>query len=183
MDVLFGMTLPRVIRSKFKTDGELHVIPEFPIKTGTDQRTFNVDFAVLTPGGDRVFLVELKTDSRSIKPKQLCRMRDKGLRPFGELVKDICDVAKASDQGSKYNRLITELRRAGVDVGPGAENGGKPELVLVYPSHADVRSDMKYLECFSRIDFEEYASTITPSLEETFAHYLRKWQSEAGKPD
>ena len=198
VDVLFGMTLPRVIQSKFNTKGELHVIPEFPIKTGDGERTFNVDFAVLTHGGANVFLVELKTDSNSIDAEQLCKMRGKGLRPFHRLVDDIRDVAKASPQKAKYLHLVFELNRAGVidvpsqikklDQAAAVEGcsarktaSGQPQLVLLCPSHRDIRADTECLDSFSCIDFAEYADIITPSLEETFARYLREWQSEAGK--
>ena len=202
VDVLFGMTLPEVIRSKFKTEGELHVIPELPIKTGDGTaRTFNVDFAVMTHGGDRVFLVELKTDSGSIDPAQLCRMREKGLRHFRCLLNDIRCVAKASEEKAKYLHLVCELERAGtMEVGkkikclcPHRLTGfseaveclsakttvtSKPELVLICPCRDQVKASTRDFHC---IDFREYADLISPPLERTFAHYLGEWRSEAGK--
>ena len=201
VDVLFGMTLPTVIRTKFKTEGELHVIPEFPIKTGEGERTFNVDFAVVAHGGDESFLVELKTDPNSIDPKQLCRMRKKGQRELRCLVKDIRSVAMASEEKGKYLHLICELERAGVmQVGQEIKclnpqnlrgfakateslcptNGGspKPKLVLISPSGHEVNACTSDFHC---IDFREYADLISPPLERTFAHYLGEWQSEAGK--
>ena len=201
VDVLFGMTLPSVIRSKFKTDGKLHVIPEFPIKTGDHERTFNVDFAVLTHGGGEVYLVELKTDSKSIKEEQLCQMRGKGRRQFRCLLDDICDVAKASPEKAKYLHLICELERAGTmkvgkeikDLDPCDLRGFKaaakclsakktvtsiPELVLISPRRDQVKACTRDFHC---IDFREYADLISPPLERTFARYLGEWQSEAGK--
>ena len=202
VDVLFGMTLPRVIQSKFRTEGKLHVIPEFPIKTGDGtERTFNVDFAVLTHGGDESFLVELKTDSNSIDEEQLRRMKDKGQRQFRCLVNDICDVASASQEKAKYLHLICELERAGVmkvgveikcldpqnlrgfgnatkSLGPTNVVAPKPKLVLLCPNRDEVNVCTRDFHC---IDFREYADLISPPLERTFAHYLLEWQSEAGK--
>ena len=186
VDVLFGLTLPRVIRSKFKTAGELFVIPEFPIhhKTvGIDNtnRSFNVDFAVLTHGGRCVFLVELKTDSKSIKKEQLDNMRkvpDGGL--FPRLVDAVETIRSASDQSAKYKHLIAELCQAGaMKCGRAADTvAPKPKLVLISPRLEDIKVCTQGFHC---IDFDEYASIITPSLEETFARYLRRWRSPPGQ--
>ena len=52
VDVLFGLTLPRVIASKFgASECDLHVIPEFPIHRKTlrddgNNQSVNVDFAI-----------------------------------------------------------------------------------------------------------------------------------------
>ena len=82
VDVLFGMTLPKVLSSRFGIPvDDLQVIPEFPIRYGTlasryqgkakDDQSFNVDFSVWSKSRERVFLVELKTDAGSLDVKQL----------------------------------------------------------------------------------------------------------------
>jgi len=117
VDVLFGLTLPTVIRGVFGTEGELHVIPEFPVRHGTvgngeGNQSFNIDFAVFAQDDSRVFLVELKTDEDSIDPKQLCNMRRVPGR-FDAVVGDIPCIANATKKKPKYLHLISELHRAG----------------------------------------------------------------------
>lgn len=185
VDVLFGMTLATVMRAKFNTEGELFVIPEFPIHHKTvgienTNRSFNVDFAVLTQGGRDVFLVELKTDSRSIKKDQLDNMRkvrDGCL--FRSVLDAVATIRNASHQKAKYDHLIHELGEAGAVKSDKAADtvSRKPELVLISPRREEIKVCTRDFVC---IDFREYADIISPPLERTFAHYLGKWQSAAG---
>ena len=202
VDVLFGLTLPTVIARKFSVcKDEVYVIPELPIAKGDGtNRSWNVDFAVFTRNAERVFLVELKTDAKSIDKEQLCRMRDIGT--LGDLVCGILRIAASSDQKRKYIHLICELHRAGamdvpeklkqLDLSGKSLRGFtealkcceatkpacKPKLALIYPSHASVKVDTTGFDC---IDFEDYAQAITSTLENTFARHLRRWRCQAGK--
>lgn len=202
VDVLFGLTLPTVIGRKFSIcPDELHVVPELPIAKGDGtRRSWNVDFAVFSRNAERVFLVELKTDAKSIDKEQLNRMRAIGT--LGDLVCEILCIAASSDEKRKYIHLICELHRAGAMSVPEklkeldlsgeslrgftealecceARNPAcKPQLALVYPSHESVTVDTTGFDCF---DFEDYAQAITSTLENTFARYLRRWRSQAGE--
>ena len=126
VDVLFGMTLPRVISSRFDIpEDELQVIPEFPIHYGTlrsghqgnasDDQSFNVDFSVWSKRCARVFLVELKTDMGSLDEKQLCKMvevkeHDDGFRDF---ICGVIRIAQATSDRRKYAQLIWRLHEVG----------------------------------------------------------------------
>lgn len=212
VDVLFGLTLPTVIRAVFKTEGELHVIPEFPIHCGTvddsdSHRSFNIDFAVFTEGGERVFLVELKTDVNSIKKEQLDRMR-KTQGKFRCLVSAVRRIAEHSPQKEKYLHLICDLHRARAmhvkdelkDLDPREGLRGfkralgccrakdtvqcTPTLVLVHPSHKElVKKKELCTRDFCCIDFTQYAAKLDrrDPEEAALARHLYEWRTPAGK--
>lgn len=208
VDVLFGMTLPTVIRSVFKTEGEMHVIPEFPIHHRTVERSdsnqsFNIDFAVFTKGGEKVFLVELKTDANSIDGDQLSSMRDIAGK-FKKVVKAIRSIAETSDQKPKYVHLVSELYQAGVmrvghnfkrldpsqascPVKPALNDicveetvACTPVLVLVHPGCRKPDVDVSGFCC---IDFTQYAAEMRPEqpIEHALAQHLKEWQIPAGR--
>ena len=194
VDVLFGLTLPTVIRAVFKTEGELHVIPEFPIRHGTvctgrgNNQSFNIDFAVFAEGGKQVLLVELKTDAASIDPTQLSNMRKIPGR-FDAVVDAIGRIAKNSKEKRKYLHLISELHNAAV-LSAGSElelpnptakelsgfaNALKhiscadtvtrtPKLVLVHPGPASPGSARVDVSGFCCIDFAQYAAEMRQEI-------------------
>ena len=212
VDVLFGMTLPTVIRSVFKTEGEVHVIPEFPIHhrtvgKGDSNQSFNIDFAAFIQGGEEVFLVELKTDANSIKQQQLCDMRKiVRYRKFRDVIKAIPKIAKHSKQKAKYLHLVCELSHAGAMTASAeiqrldAKNGLRgfknalkgcrapdmltcaPRLVLIYP---DRNEKIKAdTSGFCCIDFQTYEQALGTDnpLERLLRTYLDQWRLRAGDP-
>ena len=130
VDVLFGMTLPRVLSHSFGIpEHELEVIPEFPIRYGTlrpcevgtsgkpgANQSFNVDFSVWHRECGQVFLVELKTDMDSLKSEQLCDMAEVAAHHhgFGAFIDGITEIAEASPEARKYAQLIWRLHKTGV---------------------------------------------------------------------
>ena len=208
VDVLFGMTLPTVIRSVFKTEEEMHVIPEFPIHHGTvgkgdSNQSFNIDFAVFTKGGEKVFLVELKTDANSIDGDQLSSMRDI-VGQFPQVVKAIRSIVETSKQKPKYVHLVSELHQAGVmRVGQDFKRldptqasfsikralndfcveetvACTPILVLVHPGCRKPDVDVSGFCC---IDFTQYAAEMRHEqpIEHALAQHLKAWQIPAGR--
>ena len=208
MDVLFGMTLPTVIQSVFKTEGEMYVIPEFPIHhrtvgTGDSNQSFNIDFAVFTKGGEKVFLVELKTDANSIGRDQLSSMR-RIAGKFKEVINAIRSIVETSDQKPKYVHLVSELHQAGVmrvgdnfkrldptqascPVKPALNDicvedtvACTPILVLVHPGRRKPDVDVSGFCC---IDFTQYAAEMRPDqpIEHALAQHLIEWQIPAGR--
>ena len=126
VDVLFGMTLPKVLSSRFGIPvDDLQVIPEFPIRYGTlasrhqgkatDDQSFNVDFSVWSKSRERVFLVELKTDAGSLDVKQLCKMvevKEHG-GGFGDFVGGVIQISRVTRDRRKYAQLIWRLHEVG----------------------------------------------------------------------
>ena len=117
VDIFFGMFLPKVIEERFDVCVDA-VVPEFPLRKGTleddvrgSNQSVKVDFAVF--GHDRhhrgIYLVELKTDMGSLKPKQFCNMRRARSVGSKKLVEGVLRAAGASDAEHKYAHLIWKL--------------------------------------------------------------------------
>ncbi len=136
VDVLFGMTLPRVLSLHLGVPEEdLCVIPEFPIRYGTlgksedrkasDNQSFNVDFSVWHKACQRVFLVEIKTDMDSLSTEQLAKMVEvQASGPFDRFVDGFVSIALATDEPRKYAQLIWRLHEVGaMHVPEGSTNG------------------------------------------------------------
>ena len=161
VDLFIGLLLPRVIASVFAPASDLTVIPEFPLHKGRlgasereDNRTVNVDFAVFSKRPDRrVFLLELKTDAKSLREKQLSRMaqtRDVGLL---NLLEGVREAGLASHEKRKYARLMWALHEAGC-IDPGVR-------------FKDLRMDERrpaLAAHFRRLEFVEEWTTVTPEL-------------------
>lgn len=132
VDVFFGLLLPEIVEAEFGIERKyLEVIPEFPLRKGTlaefslntgrpdtsekDNRSTKVDFAVFSrdPKKQRLVIVELKTDNKSIDPDQLKRMekaRNAGLK---ELLRGVVRCACRSPEKRKYAQLIWKLKKIG----------------------------------------------------------------------
>ena len=201
VDVLFGMTLPTVLATKFGAVKEdLHVVPEFPISKSADNKlSWSVDFAVFDKTNKRMYLVELKTDDRSIDAKQLKRM--KRIRSCRGLVEDILRLASEGDQRRKYVHLVSELVTAGVMAvkeslreldlrespiglsaaleGTCASKTNGTTLVLIHPCREGDKFKKTCTEGLDCIDFHCYAGIIDCNgpTENLFARHLRQWAS------
>ena len=203
VDVLFGLTLPTVIAERFKVrKEELHVVPEFPIKHADSYQSWNVDFAVFEKASNRMFLVELKTDDRSIDQPQIDQMRR--ISSCSGLVKDILRLAAQGDQKRKYVHLVSELVRAGVmAVEPKlrsldlseknvklvaalgdsrASKTNATKLVLIHPCREGSKFKNTCTKGFHCIDFDCYAGIIDGAgpIENQLARHLRRWRSRPG---
>ena len=69
-DIFFALFLPEVLRAHLaKQNRSIEInstlIPEFPIKTGSNNRSKRVDYLALSEDMSSAFLVELKTDMAS----------------------------------------------------------------------------------------------------------------------
>ena len=128
VDVFFGMLLPEIIESRFNVPrGKL--IPEFPLHKGEtrisedpdNNQSVNVDFALFCsqPESERIFLVELKTDMRSINKAQLCKMIKAKEAESKSVLSGVVKAANASAAPRKYAQLIWRLSEIGcINVDP-----------------------------------------------------------------
>ncbi len=125
----FDLFLLRILQSQIK-DTDLHgtIIPELPIRNGTiftkdsiacknyesapregSNSSKNIDYVAYSRDLTTVLFVELKTDIGSRNTDQdkfLKCVRDHN---FGELVKDVQTLARASDKKRKYVHLLHQL--------------------------------------------------------------------------
>lgn len=200
---------------------ELHqtVIPEFPLRIGSlytekerkdldpkpgRNQSFNVDYVAFTKNKSTAYLVELKTDMGSKRPKQdeyLCQAQNTG---FSQIVKGVRPLAKASRSKQKYVHLLHELSKTGFvcmtdelygksfcRVVPGwtkaieglkfkERESSKTKVVYIQPTH-----DPKPTKGFEYICFKKVAEVVETKgeLGNLFAQCLRQWTREAGCPD
>ncbi len=124
VDIFFGLLLPEILEAEYGLSrNHMEVIPEFPLHMGRiinanggdsdDHQSVNVDFAVFHqgPDGNRIFLVELKTDNASIKKKQLKGMKKAKDKGADTLLQGVICCARHSESPRKYAHLIRRLHR------------------------------------------------------------------------
>ena len=119
VDVFFGLVLPEFFQNKFEVS-TVTVIPEFPLNKksiglSNHNQSARVDFSVFftKEKRNRVFLVELKTDDKSIDPEQLCIMEKAKDAKFRKLLSGVISAACASRERRKYAHLIWKLHELG----------------------------------------------------------------------
>ena len=137
VDVFVGLFLPELIEKKFHESGGV-VVPEFPLHKGNlgvdqdfDQKennqSINVDFAVFCKSEEirRIFLVELKTESKSIRTEQLCNMRKAQHVGSEAVLGGVLKAANSSDEKPKYAHLLYKLHNVGCVERKHKEKGAK----------------------------------------------------------
>ena len=119
VDIFFGLILPEFMEKRFNVSVDT-VIPEFPLNKriicGSDRdQSVRVDFAVFAKGEEEnyVFLVELKTDQKTLNRHQLKYMKDAQCAGFYELLRGVKLAAGASPEPRKYAHLIWRLKELG----------------------------------------------------------------------
>ena len=111
--IYFSVCFCLVLWSENVGVSEAQVIPEFPLHKGAigksnNNRSVKVDFAVFAydeKQKKRVFLVELKTDIRSLNSEQLGNMQAAKRAGLRKLLFGVIEAAKAKPQ-RKYAHLI-----------------------------------------------------------------------------
>ena len=213
VDPIFGSYLPKVLGDLFEISAECFydIIPEFPLHKGMSEistnpdnnQSVNVDFAVFcsSPHGQRVFLVELKTDDKFINEEQLCNMVQARGAGTGKLLCGVIKSALASSEKRKYAQLLWQLGQIGCLVLPPtfkqmrmrarqpglttnfrkisvseAWSTAKVELVLIAPNATKKKLQKPY-KYFCCVCFQQLAGLIDDGeqFNAEFAQYLNKW--------
>ena len=199
----FSLFLGDVFRENKKLDVEIHpiVIPEFLLKVDVlaeestsvcckkhtcpfnpkpacSNRSYNVDYLVLSQCGTKVFLVELKTDMESVRDEQNCYLKRACSAGIGSLVCGVREIRKTTEKKKKYEHLLHRLSKLGF-CGNVKEGAKECKVVYIQP-HKDGKkdnSDFKY------IYFNDVADVVQGhgELGVLFANYLRAWTEPAGE--
>lgn len=178
-DIYFALFLPLVLKEHFGLKAEPDLIPEFPLRHGTlgtnrgcigADQSVKVDFAAVSLEDCRVFLVELKTDITSKRPKQDEYLQIASGIHFSKLVDGICEIERQTTQKEKYANLIKRLKQIGVKELPPKL---QPEIVYVQPKESK-RSDVNKADY---IYFAEFEAMIKGrgDIADRFAKSLRGW--------
>ncbi len=117
-----GAFLPRILKGTMNIEVHDTVIPEFPLRKGTldhDQEgnlSFNVDCLAFGKDEKTAYLVELKTDMRSIREGQHEYLEAAERLKLCQLVEGVKKLAKASNRKQKYVHLFHMLAHKDIGV-------------------------------------------------------------------
>ena len=200
-DIFFALFLPEVLSKELGICIDPILIPEFPIKKESSNKSNNVDYLALQIGSSesrprRAFLIELKTDMASRRSEQdvvLDRAVNRGLK---SLIKDVRTIAEASQAKTKYVHLLFYLKKLEL-VSYGEEKDedlydralrGDYEIFKKVRPASWVCNDEPKLEAIyvqpnqpsTVVDFRTFACIVEEGQENNdirrlFAQYLRRW--------
>ena len=121
-DIFFALFLPEVLEAHLSKQENCSVeinptlIPEFPIKKKNGNQSINVDYFALSQDGERAFLIELKTDMKSIdkkrEPNRISVLKNAAMAQIIDGLKSIAkseSVRRDPQTRGKYFRLFYEL--------------------------------------------------------------------------
>ncbi len=127
VDPFFALFLPEALNHHLRSRGieiDPRLIPEFPIKQSETRRSDKADFFALSLGRKDAFLIELKTEGRSLRETQekyLLKAVDRGLP---KLLCDVRTLAKTPKRFArkKYFHLLKSMEEIGlIELPPGLE--------------------------------------------------------------
>ncbi len=200
-DIFFSLYLAEALSAKTGEKIKPEFIPEFPVRKGTiDQespsnQSIKIDYICFTEDLTKAYLVELKTDQRSVNEEQLNYLQATKNASMFLLVEGIQKIFKATKEKKKYVSLFKLLEQIGLihfvdeleklssqallrdiekiitDIVPPWD---VDELFIVYISPYKIE-DKRIDYC---IDFKEFNKTVSKhndELSKRFAESLEEW--------
>jgi hypothetical protein len=180
-DIFFALYLKQIFNSKY---GILidYIIPEFPLRIGEIidkevNESFKIDYLCVSQVHQKVYLVELKTDTLSRRSKQdwyLGRARE--INTAG-LVNGLIKIYKATNQKNKYMNLLHELERVGWITFDHQQiiNTSKPnDIQILYIQPEKHPDDTE--EVISFDDIISILKTNTDDVSSRFIQSLERWK-------
>lgn len=188
IDIFFAMYLPYVLKMCHKVKIKEYLVPEFPIKQDSSNRSDKADYLAISEDGSRVFLIEVKTDIKSRRKDQdntYQRAKNMGL---SLLVDGIISIRCKTKQPRKYDNLFDLLakldlvcveahQRKIVKRYKNTVGKLKPSIEILYIQPKNCSSEQNV------ITFRQFADKIEGhgDVATLFAGYLRRWANvEAG---
>jgi len=202
VDALLALFLPKAIEQLCGVS-EMHrlVIPQFPLKKKENNQSYKVDFLALSRDGARTFLIELKTDMRSIREEQRKYLKSASERRLACVLAEFIEVAQASTRSRrKYLYLIAALSEMGLlglpkklrkmiddeetrgstkligKIGICHSTDAKIEVVFIQPRRNPTKEEKR----FQYISFHDFADSIQcyGDLGRLLSCYLRRWKRD-----
>lgn len=194
-DIFFGLFLCDALNHHLRWRGitiDQRIIPEFPLGHTASRRSAKADYFALSSDRSHAFLIELKTDQRSVLPAQKRHRREAQSRDMGGLLRRLTGIANAAKPHArrKYFHLLWRLDDLGlIELPEDLDNKIYDHSRGVHECIDDIRVASPlpplevihvlpeagpYMEC---IDFDTFASVVQNRGEfgKWFAHYLRQW--------
>ncbi|MEX0981048.1 MAG: hypothetical protein WD577_09465 [Bacteroidales bacterium] len=181
-DIFFALYLGHILETLYGAKIDL-VIPEFPVRIGeiTERmrelnKSFKIDYLAFSDSAQRVFLIELKTDQRSLRDKQDWYLESAAKLGTSGLINGLLKIYNATQQKNKYDRLLEKLEtikwveRTNNEI-KNLHCPIKPEVIYIQPMNIEKRNNV--------ISFDDIISVLS-KIEDTiagrFVKSLEKWK-------
>ena len=196
-DLFFSLYLQQVILSKTSIEICDTMVPEFPVRIGTIypdkpiDKSYKIDYVVVSKKGDLAYLVELKTDGASRRDSQdayLDAAKNVGME---QLLKGILQIFQATQAKRKYFHLLVQLEKMGLLQIPAKLKDimGRKSLLGANQASEDIRIVSQVSQCEilyiqpngeskNEISFVEIADIIennSDPIADRFSRSLRNW--------
>jgi len=183
-DIFFALHLETILDKILGINIDL-IIPEFPVRVGEISeklpdlnKSFKIDYLVYSKSSQKVFLVELKTDQRSLREKQDWYLKSAAKIKVSGLIDGILKIYSATQQKTKYDKLLDKLETIKwierVDKKPKNLNCMiEPEVIYIQPTNDTGRDNI--------ISFDNIISVLNDTIDpltKRFLKSLEKWKSD-----
>lgn len=186
-DTFFAIHLETLLEQLYGIKADL-IIPEFPVRIGEISenhpdlnRSFKIDYLVYSKQPQKVLLLELKTDQRSLRDKQTWYLESAANIKVSGLLSGLKKIYAATSQKVKYDHLLHLLE--GIDWICRVDNTFevtcpdiRPEVTYIQP--------VKSNESTNVITFDDIITTlesINSPLTSRFIQSLEKWKTDTNK--
>jgi hypothetical protein len=186
-DIFFALHLETILDKILGINIDL-IIPEFPVRVGEISeklpdlnKSFKIDYLVYSKSSQKVFLVELKTDQRSLREKQDWYLKSAAKIKVSGLIDGILKIYSATQQKTKYDKLLDKLETIKwierVDKKPKNLNCMiEPEVIYIQPTNDTGRDNI--------ISFDNIISVLNDTIDpltKRFLKSLEKWKSDTNE--
>lgn len=200
-DIFFGLFLPDALNHHLRPRGltiDPRIIPEFPLGHTASRRSAKADYFALSSDRSRAFLIELKTDMRSVRPAQELYLQEAVQQGMTVLLPRLIAIANAAKLHArrKYFHLLwmlDDLRLIALPPDLTDKIYGDSRGVHKCIDDIAIASPLPALELIhvlpkansttNCIDFETFAGIVQcrGEIGKGFARHLRQWACvEAG---
>ncbi|MAT38115.1 MAG: hypothetical protein CL946_00775 [Ectothiorhodospiraceae bacterium] len=197
-DIFFAPFIAIILERHFGVPVLPDIVPEFPLhlktlKLGYTNQSVKVDYVALSVDRNRVFFVELKTDSASRRVEQDRYLKAARKATFPKLMQGLETINQRTAAKQKYLYLfrilekldlveiITSESRTGAEIHLTGNDPKNIEIVYIQPTVKSVPKDDK--SKVTVIHLDTVANIISDGTNDPFllrfAESLRKWDREA----
>lgn len=184
VDIFFALHLKTIFWKILGTNVDL-IIPEFPVRVGEISeklpglnKSFKIDYLVYSKDNQKVYLVELKTDQRSLREKQDWYLNSAAKIMVSGLIDGIVKIYAATKQKTKYDKLLEKLEKIQwierVDTKVKNLNCMiEPQVIYIQPINHTGRDNI--------ISFDNIISALNDSVDPLTVRFLKsleKWKSD-----
>jgi hypothetical protein len=186
-DIFFAIHLETIIEQLYGIKADL-IIPEFPVRIGEISenkpdlnRSFKIDYFVYSRQSQKVLLIELKTDQRSLRDKQTWYLESAANIKVSGLLNGLKKIYSATSQKVKYDHLLNLLEgiewiRRVNDTFEVTCPDIEPEVTYIQPVNPDSSTNV--------ISFDDIITTldsINNPLTSRFIQSLENWKTDTNK--